>query len=604
MSNGAAQLASAIARYRVVRELGKRSQRTYAAVRNDGSLVVLHRFTRGALTTGFDGELVSAEEMALLLRDARSLAKNWHPNVARVRHAELAGDVLDVATDLLDGVTLEELIGFAAARRAHPEEPVLSHAILARIFLDVLAGLSALHSLRDGINTPLGLFHGALCPTNVIIGKDGVARIVSVFRPRPVTIGATSEALGWASPEALAGERAQDARVDVYAVGVMLWEALMERRLYDETSPARIAQRQREEDIKAPNARLAEAAMRALAFDPALRFRTAQEMAANIRALAGTVAQGSRVAQVVSDLAGDRIRIRRAELDGEASVTRHSTPPMLSGTRMRASAPPVADRPSRTFALSGSPGSLATVAAREIRVPPPTAPDVETSYAPRPLPARRGRKPPPLPSAPSAGSPPSVAPRAPPLTEKAAAASLTPPDDADDDDLPGPRQSTSENDYLDQLSIAALPGPRPSIDDFDVDSRADHDSNADLGPVRKPPAITPIAQAPFFPAVSRPPVLPKREPSTRTPFVVDVLPTMTPPAVALAPRVRLSPPVIALLAGAVLLLIVGGTLVARSQAPSAARGDAPPPAVDPLPKPAVSSKTPTAKKRSTLDPSN
>ena len=96
---------------------------------------------------------------------------------------------------------------------------------------------------RIRINAPLSAFHGELCPANVVVGKDGVARIVSVFRPRPVTITARSEALGYASPETIAAEIEQDARVDIYAAGVMLWEALTERRLYVDTSPSRIAQR-------------------------------------------------------------------------------------------------------------------------------------------------------------------------------------------------------------------------------------------------------------------------------------------------------------------------------------------------------------------------
>src|SRR5690606_23049911 len=83
--------------------------------------------------------------------------------------------------------------------------------------------------------------------------------------------------------------------------------------------PSRIAQRQREEDVPRPDHALAEVAMRAIAFDPGLRFRSPGEMAARLRALAPAIAPGSAVAQLVVDVAGDRIRARRAKLDAIGS---------------------------------------------------------------------------------------------------------------------------------------------------------------------------------------------------------------------------------------------------------------------------------------------
>jgi serine/threonine protein kinase len=636
MSNSAAQADSAIATYRVLRELGRRSQRSYLAVRGDGSSVVLHRFTRDAKR---EGERVTAEQMAILLRDARCLAKNWHPNLAQVRHVDLAFDTLHVGTELLDGVTLEELLSLARAKRARPDEPVLAHAILARIFLDVLSGLGALHGLRDGISTPLSAFHGELCPANVVIGKDGVARIVSIFRPRPVMINATSEALGYAPPETLAGEVEQDGRVDVYAVGVMLWEALTDRRLYDEVDPSRIAQRQREDDIPRPEARLADIAMRALSFDPALRFRTAQDMAARIRSLAGTIAQGSVVAQTVTDLAGDAIRSRRAALasrDGSIIPAPRSRPPRgsglpeptRSGTLPRASAPafePEAPTiPKEKPAIRASaptpsdfddetpsvPPVLANVAAMEMRIATPSAPDLETAYAPRPLPARR-----PADAAPALARPASRPPfpaHSVPLPGKATVSSL-PPDD--DDDLPGPRQSTPDDEYLAMLAAEARTAQVLSSAEelLESDAVLDDDDGSALMAAREivlsersiaptsdvvsiPPSARPPphdAPAQDFPAVDQltaplaatPPAPPlraeasePRERSTRTPFVVGVVPQQIASPGVRADR-RLVP--VAVIAVAALLAIVIGAALLSSGSqtpdPAAATVHQPPP---------------------------
>ena len=122
-----AHVASGTATYRTVRELGSRSPRAHAAVRAPNELVVVYRYARAGGaggkaavgpvvandgTVSLDGEAIEG-----LLRDAKCLARNWHPNIARVRHAELQADDLLIATELVDGATLEDLLAIAARRR-------------------------------------------------------------------------------------------------------------------------------------------------------------------------------------------------------------------------------------------------------------------------------------------------------------------------------------------------------------------------------------------------------------------------------------------------------------------------------------------------------
>jgi len=440
MSNGAQQ-ASGGATYRMLRELGLRTQRSYAALREPGDLVVAQRFVRvnaaGGSVTG--ATALDAEATALLLRDARSLAKNWHLNVARVRHVDLCAAPhreLTIATELIDGATLDDLFAAAQRLRSSARDPLLPFPVLVRIILDVLAGLHALHGLRDGMNVLVGAIHGELCPANVVVGKDGVARIVNVLRKRPVRVKHGSEAMGYAAPEAFEGEGTDDPRADVYAVGVMLWEGLAGRRLYQERDPARILSRQREGEVtppaihpSSPFARLVEIAMRALSFDPSLRFRGAGEMAAELRKIAATrLAAGTAVAALVSDLCGDRIRMRRAELD-----------PTTSGTRRRAQG---------EIETLDDLGHLAeTLEAPHIA---PTIPRLaETKEMPVALIAA-----------------------ARPSTPRGIEALLLRDDDEqllDDDDLPGPRGSSPELDLETAIALATphfpaprFPGPLPA----------------------------------------------------------------------------------------------------------------------------------------------
>lgn len=345
MSNGA-QPASGGATYRMLRELGSRAQHSYAALRDPHELVVVQRFVRvrpgseRLVARPEGGTPLEAEAMALLLRDARWLAKNWHPNIARVRHVDLAANELTIATEFLDGATLADLTLAAGRERTSPRDPLLALHVLVRVLLDVLGGLHALHGLRDGMNAPVGAIHGELCPANVVIGKDGVTRIVNALRPRPVRLDSGSEAVAYAPPEALDGAGTDDPRSDVHAVGAMLWEGLAGRRLYEETDPARVLARQREGDVtppvlppSSPFAPLVETAMRALSFDPALRFRGPAEMAAEMRKIAGArLASGSVVAARVADLAGDAMRIRRARLEPALSGTRRASPRRVVAT--------------------------------------------------------------------------------------------------------------------------------------------------------------------------------------------------------------------------------------------------------------------------------
>ncbi len=411
MSTGA-QPASGVATYRIVRELGARSQPSYAAIREPHELVVVHRFVNKNARTGAGFIALSPEALGLLLRDAQCLAKNWHPNIARIKHVDLAAGDLTIASELVDGSTLADLFELTKTGGE------FSLDVLVRVLLDVLAGIHCVHGLRDARSMALGAIHGELCPTNIVVGRDGVARIINVLRARPFRVGAGSEAVGYAAPEALDGG-AVDARADIHAVGVILWEALSGKRLHEEKDPARVLSRQREIDIPrpalpsgSPYSILSDIAMRALAFDPALRFRTAAEMAAELRKLpAARIATGSVVASRVLSLDGDRIRRRRVALDPTSTGGRRRTsgdsivavqakaekPKESEQTGPAASAPrPVAPAPPRPEGREPAdpdeetdpPASIELIEDVSPSVPPPTVNAERSAGRPPPVPPR------------------------------------------------------------------------------------------------------------------------------------------------------------------------------------------------------------------------
>jgi hypothetical protein len=157
--------------------------------------------------------------------------------------------------------------------------------------------------------------------------------------------------------------------------------------------------------------------VRALAFDPALRFRSASELATELRRIAGTkLAPGGAVAQKVMDLAGERIRTRRAELDASPTGQQRR----VSSKKLEVALPIDGDRPT---ALPGEAG------ATQPSPPPVTSPPPQVVVAPAALTPRISTpaKPPPPKKKPALVNEPPAQPISPALEAAAAATTPEPP---------------------------------------------------------------------------------------------------------------------------------------------------------------------------------
>jgi len=161
-----------------------------------------------------------------------------------------------------------------------------------RMLLDVLRGLTALHDTFDAQGVDFA--HGEVAITQLRVDGEGVCRLVpltarhSVPDSRPA-----AEALGYLAPERLLGE-AVDARSDVFSAGVLLWEALAGRRLFNETVADTIVDRLMGEKLQMPQLPpelawaipLKSIAARALSVDPYQRFADCAELATAISIVA------------------------------------------------------------------------------------------------------------------------------------------------------------------------------------------------------------------------------------------------------------------------------------------------------------------------------
>ena len=248
---------------------------------------------------------------ARLVEEARIVGHIAHPNVVQMLETVETEREVFLVMEHVEGETLERLLALA------PCPPAIAIAI-AR---DVLAGLHAAHHARDGSGAPLGLVHRDVSPKNVIVGTDGRAKLLDFGiakvegRARTTRDGHVRGTLAYMAPEQLEGE-ALGPRADVYAMGVVVWEALTGRFLVEADTDDAVARRILDHDFVAPSAyvpalprALDAAVMRALARAPEMRFASALEMAL---ALEESVAPASAdtVGAWVESLAGARIRAR------------------------------------------------------------------------------------------------------------------------------------------------------------------------------------------------------------------------------------------------------------------------------------------------------
>ena len=297
-------------RLRLLRELGTQAVPAWAALESlpgaDARLVVVERAERQQFEDG---------EIADWIRDARRLSALHQPNVARVLDVVIRSGEILVISEFVDGVRWRELAATATLETA------------LRVFVDALTGLNALHALRgagDSGQQAFKLVHGGLTPDCIVVGLDGVASVVGASRPRSATARLAGRESAYLAPEVLLEDDSADARADVYSVGVMLWEAMSERRFLPDLQPSAIVTlllSGRVPAVTIPGsapwaAPLADVVMRALSADPEKRFRSAAAMATEVRRVAALkLPLTTRVAAGVRASFGDAIKARRAELE-------------------------------------------------------------------------------------------------------------------------------------------------------------------------------------------------------------------------------------------------------------------------------------------------
>jgi beta-lactam-binding protein with PASTA domain/serine/threonine protein kinase len=212
-------------------------------------------------------------------REARSAARLSHPNVVAVYdQGEDDGQVF-LAMELVNGLTLRQVM--------HSEGPMTARAALD-IFDPILQALGAAHSA--------GLIHRDVKPENVILRDDGTVKVADFGLARAIANTTSTAQTGlllgtvaYLSPEQV--ERGvADARSDVYAAGLLLFEMLAGSKAYVGDSAIHVAYQHVHSEVPLPSSRvdtvpavLDQVVARAGARVPDERPRDANELLAEVR---------------------------------------------------------------------------------------------------------------------------------------------------------------------------------------------------------------------------------------------------------------------------------------------------------------------------------
>lgn len=435
--------------YVVGRKLGAGGMATVYAARHQG----LHGNRLVALKVLSPTISREDPEHRSFVREAMLAMRLEHPHIVRTYDVGEQGGQMYLAMELVHGPSL------AACQKAAGGPVPLPIAM--RIVCDVAAALHAAHELEDPERGHLGVVHQDVSPHNVLVGYDGVVKLVDFGVARLATLeGSRTESLrgkpSYVSPEQVHGKNI-DRRTDVFALGIVLWELLTGRRLFRrETSAATYIAvlndpvpdvRDKNPTIPAP---IAAVVAGALERDRERRFATTEEVALTLEAACEasflTLASHDEVARWARQLVPPAL----TPADLEREIALETAPPLPQQGPSDPAAPTVIHGLVPELDLPGA-------------APPSSA------RAPQPPPG-------PLPEVPALEVPPPSQRGGPPASPRASAPSLA-----------GPRSGP--------MPVSAARPPLPSGDDFDMEIQRD------VSVANMAPAVSSRGSSPSMPSV-------------------------------------------------------------------------------------------------------
>ncbi|MBA3503304.1 MAG: serine/threonine protein kinase, partial [Deltaproteobacteria bacterium] len=279
-----------------------------AAPERYGSYVVYEQIGKGGMATVHRAELstregkqevalkrllptMQKELVALFLDEARLLRYLKHPNIATTFDSGRVFGTYFIAMEYVRGPTLKELVEHCAVTTGS-----VPQAITLNLGAQLCDALDHAHNRCDEQGKPLGIIHRDVTPANIIISDTGTLKLFDfgLAKAKNTTeqtaVGVIKGKFGYVAPEYTKGTL--DHRADLWAIGIIMYELLTSRRLFDGADAFETMMRVREMPIPRPSLAnpqvmpaLDEIVMTALARDPERRWPSAAAMRDRIHAV-------------------------------------------------------------------------------------------------------------------------------------------------------------------------------------------------------------------------------------------------------------------------------------------------------------------------------
>jgi len=229
------------------------------------------------------------EFINMFLDEARLGAYLSHSHCVQVFDIGQGGGSHFIVMEYVDGADLKGVLDYLSE---HGQQIRVEVACL--IAMHVAEGLAYAHQASDNAGRPLEIVHRDISPHNVLITRHGEVKLVD-FGLAKASSHLTNEdedivkgKFGYLAPEITFGQRA-DRRVDIFAAGILLWEMLMGRRLFQGESDLETFKLVRAAQIPDPRKErsdvtdeIVQVLGKALAADPAQRYQQADDLARDL----------------------------------------------------------------------------------------------------------------------------------------------------------------------------------------------------------------------------------------------------------------------------------------------------------------------------------
>jgi eukaryotic-like serine/threonine-protein kinase len=268
--------------------------------------------------------------IGMFLDEARLSAQLSHSNCVQVFDIGVGDNTYFIVMEFVDG---SDLKGVIEHRKKIRQTVPIEEACL--ICVRICEGLAYAHEITDGHGRGLNIVHRDMSPPNVLITRHGEVKIVDFGLAKANSQLEHSEPgiikgkFSYLSPEAAQGLPV-DARTDVFAVGIILWELLADRRLFlgeTDLETVRMVQQAKVPPLRQFNPRvspeLEAVVMKALAGDPAQRYQRARELGRDLNKIMfhlGRDVSSFDIAQLVLPIWRDRVERKKQKQVDRGSI--------------------------------------------------------------------------------------------------------------------------------------------------------------------------------------------------------------------------------------------------------------------------------------------